>query len=85
MKNKSYEEIDHLVSNDFAHPPRENIDQMYDTVESTINKIFFNFIDEDLFVNIIINHKKRANYWLCERYIILKHYFIDHNSKKGDF
>ena len=65
MKNKSYEEIAHLVFNDFSHPPRENTDQIYDTVKSTINKLFFNFIDEDLFVSIIKNHKRGAKYLLC--------------------
>ena len=82
MKNKSYEEITLLLSNYFVCPPIENIDQMYDSVKSTIQRISWNFIDEDLFLSIIKNHKRGTKYWLCERYVILKHYLINHDSKR---
>ena len=82
MKNKSREEIVHLISNDFAHSPNENTDQMYDTVKNIIQNTSWNFIDEDQFVSVVKNHKRGTKYWLCERYVILKKYLIDHNSKR---
>ena len=82
MKSKSYEDITLLLSNDFVYSPIENINQMYDLVKSTIQRISWNFIDEDLFLSIIKNHKRGTKYWLCERCVFLKHYLINHDSKR---